>query len=88
MQISTTDLRKLLPISDFLLQGNPDCIEIRISESGKQVYYIDKMLKNSPIRCPVTFGTAFNLDQILRDQDVNKWLEQITGLRPKVIWSL
>lgn len=88
MQISTTDLRKLLPISDFLLQGNPDCIEIRISESGKHVYYIDKMLKNSPIRCPVSFGTSFNLDQILRDRDVNNWLEQITGLRPKITWSL
>ena len=76
------------PITFFLLNNCPNCIEIKTIDESQHVYYHDRFLKNSPIKCPVVFDVSFTYEQILKDRDVCKWLETVTGYKPKLTWSL
>lgn len=76
------------PITFFLLNTSPNCIEIKKTGDHQSVYYHDKWLKNSPIKFPPEFDVSFTRHQILKDTDLCKWLESVTGYKPKLTWSL
>ena len=82
------DPRDQYPITHFLLDQDPNCIEIKTIDNSKKVIYHNKFLKGSPFTFSITFRLTFTNYQILRDRGVNNWLEQITGLRPKITWSM
>ena len=83
------DLHDIIePITFFLLNNCPDCIEIKKFNNYQSVYYHDKYLKNSPIKFPSEFGVSFTRQQILKDRNLCNWLEQVTGYKPKLTWSL
>ena len=83
------DLHNIIePITFFLLNSSPNCIEIKKFSNYQSVFYHDRFLKNSLIKFPAEFDLSFTYEQILKDRDLCNWLEQITGYKPKLTWSL
>jgi hypothetical protein len=58
------ELRK---VNDKDTWGNP-CVSI-------QVYYHNPRYKNSPFKCPQSFSSEFNEDEIVNSSEIVKFLE-------------
>ena len=83
------DLHDIIePITVFLSNTFPNCIEIKTIGDSQYVYYHDRFLKNSPIKFPSEFGMSYSKQKIFKDPDLCRWLELITGYKPKLTWSL
>jgi hypothetical protein len=76
------------PITVFLTNTFPNCIEIKTIDDSQHVYYHDRFLKNSPIKFPVVFDMSYSSQKIFKDPDLCRWLELVTGYKPRLTWSL
>ncbi len=47
-----------------------------ITRESYEVYYINKLYKNSPFKCPQTFSTEFTLEEILNSPEISRFLER------------